>query len=219
MQAAELADLLVQDLARVLPPDYRVRKSAKYVKATRAFRGGRVLIQLPFRGLPPIFRMGSVHAGIRFHAVQLPIEEVQQRHGVFIKGREDTVMDVAHQAAPDAPSFANQPVAGPQSYAEVFARIEQTLRQHTLPFIEQYSDLQRIHTRAMELPVHERSGFLGPEVPLQLMALKRLTGASDYESYTEQVLTFAVEAARDQPVQYRNYDRVVADLDVALRSL
>ncbi len=219
MQAAELAELLTQDLARVLPPGYRVRASAKRVKATRTFRGGRVLIQLPFRGHPLRFTVDGVHVGIRFHAVQLPIEEAQRRHGVFIKGREDTVMDVAHQAAPDAPSFLHRAIMGPRSYAEAFALIEQTLRQHTLPFIEQYSDLQRIHTRAMELPVHERSGFLGPEVPLQLMALKRLTGASDYESYTEMVLAFAVEATRDHPLQYQDFDRVVADLDGVLRSI
>jgi hypothetical protein len=73
--------------------------------------------------------------------------------------------------------------------------------------------------RAVELPVNERARFLGPEVPLQLMALKRLTGASDYETYARQVLAFAVEAARDNPRQYRNFDRVVADLHGALQSI
>ena len=219
MHAPELADLLTRDLARVLPPDYRVRKGAEFSEATREFPGGRVRIQLPFHGWPPRYTVNGVYVGIRFHAVQTPIEEAQRRNDVFVEGLGDTIRDGAHQAAPDAPSFLHRDITDPRSYAEVFALIEQTLRQRTLPFIEQYSDLTCVHTRAMELPVQERARFLGPEVPLHLMALKRLTGASDYETYAGMVLAFAVEASRDNPRQYRNFDRVVADLHEALRSV
>jgi hypothetical protein len=219
MHAEELAALLTKDLARVLPPDFRVSQGAEFSQATREFPGGRVRIQLPLHGHPPRYTVGSLYVGIRFHAVQTPIEEAQRRHGVFAEGQDDTVREAFQQAAPDVPPFPHRAITDARSHAEVFALIEQTLRQRTLPFIEQYSDLRRVHARAMELPVNERARFLGPEVPLQLMALKRLTGASDYETYAGQVLAFAVEAARDNPRQYRNFDRVVVDLHEALRSV